>query len=122
MPKEGTYRRDVLQETSKGTFCKHKQRWLQRQYSWLRFGKRPGRIEPRYLFSAALNQIPPEPHDPIDKISISSDHNCDNMELPWATIINKVSTMDDSIHSVIKNNVHAITCANARSSEFLREA
>ena len=44
------------------------------------------------------------------------------MELPRATIINKVSTMGDSIHSVIENDVHAITRANARSSEFLREA
>ena len=44
------------------------------------------------------------------------------MELPQATIINEVSTMGDSIHSVIENDVHAITRANARSSEFLREA
>ena len=49
--------------------------------------KRPGGIEPRYFFSAALNQIPHETHDPIDNILISSDHNCDNLELPWATNI-----------------------------------
>ena len=44
------------------------------------------------------------------------------MKLPWATIIDKFSTMGDSIHSVIEYNVYAITRTNARNSEFLNEA